>query len=287
MEARDLVELVQGRAEGDEPLALLRAAVSVAGEAGAAADAMIEHYVGAARAAGISWTLIGEQLGVSKQAARQRFAGRLELSDLIGDAAQDVVMAARLSACLEAAQAAADADGSVMGTQHLLLGLLHTGVAAGILDGLGVTHDKVRQAGARLFEPLVRPDDDGEQRRIVGDGEGQDAVVQARRLAARRGQSQVRPEHLLFCVATDPGSAAHRVLADLDIDIAQIKKELAEWVAPVPRRRRGIGRVKGTRRACSFCGSTDAGPLVSGPGVWICGTCVHTSLEILRGRPSA
>jgi hypothetical protein len=37
------------------------------------ADGLIEHYVGAARAAGLSWTLIGERLGVSKQAARQKF----------------------------------------------------------------------------------------------------------------------------------------------------------------------------------------------------------------------
>jgi hypothetical protein len=62
--ARALVEIVQERSPGDEPLALLETAVVVACETGAAADALIEHYVGAARAASLSWTLIGEALGV-------------------------------------------------------------------------------------------------------------------------------------------------------------------------------------------------------------------------------
>jgi hypothetical protein len=59
------------------------------------------------------------------------------------------VVAPRLSACLQAAQAAADTDDSVPGTQHLLLGLLHVGGAANILDRLGVTRDKVREANNR------------------------------------------------------------------------------------------------------------------------------------------
>lgn len=285
MNVRALVEIVQERASGDDPLVLLEAAIVVAGEVSGAADDMIEHYVGAARAANVSWTLIGERLGVSKQAARQKFAHRLEVSDVIGDAAETMVMAPRLSACLQAAQAAADADDSVPGTQHLLLGLLHAGGAASVLDRLGVTRDKVRAANARLFEPAMIAGEDGHERRVVGDGEAEQALIDARRLAARRGQSQFRTEHLLFCIALDPGSAARRVLGDLGVDPARIKKELEEWIAPVQRRHRRIGKAKGTGRACSFCGCKDLGPLVAGPGVWICGSCAHTAIEILRAEP--
>lgn len=149
---------------------------------------------------------------------------------------------------------------------------------------VGVTRDKVREAGARLFEPALLTDGDGHERRIVGDGEAGHARTTARRMAARRGHTQVRTEHLLFCLATDPGSSAHRVLADLGVDVARVKKELAEWIAPVQRRHRRIGKSKGTGRACSFCGCKDL-PLVAGPGVWICGSCVQTSLEILRSEP--
>jgi ATP-dependent Clp protease ATP-binding subunit ClpA len=282
--ARALIEIVQDRADGDEPLTLLETAVVVAGEAGTAADALVEHYVGAARAAGLSWTLIGEALGVSKQAARQKFAHRLKVSDLIGDAAESIVIVPRLSACLEAAQAAADADNSVTGTHHLLLGLLHVGGAANVLDQLGVTRDKVREAGARVFEPALISGVDGRERRVVGDGEAEEAVIQARRLAARRGQSQLRTEHLLFCLALDPGSSARRVLNDLGVDPAQVKKELQEWIAPVPRRSRRIRKGMTTGRACSFCGCADLGPLVAGPGVYICGSCIQTSMEILRSE---
>lgn len=282
--ARALVEIVQDRASSDEPLALLETAVIVAAETGTAADALVEHYVGAARAAGLSWTLIGEALGVSKQAARQKFAHRLEVSDLIGDAAESIVMVPRLSACLEAAQAAAEADDSVTSTQHLLLGLLHAGGAANILDRFGVTRDKVREASARLFEPVAITGADGRKRRAVGDGEADEAVTQARRLAARRGQSQFRTEHLLFCLVLDPGSSARRVLNDLGVDPAQVKKELQEWIAPVARRSRRIRKGTTTGRACSFCGCTDLGPLVAGPGVYICGNCVQTSMEIFRSE---
>jgi ATP-dependent Clp protease ATP-binding subunit ClpA len=282
---QNLAEAVQERASSDDPLVLLQTAIVVAGEASGAADDLIEHYVGAARAADVSWTLIGERLGVSKQAARQKFAHRLEVSDVIGEAADTMVMAPRLSACLQAAQAAADADDSVPGTQHLLLGLLHAGGAATILDRLGVTRDKVREASTRLFEPAMIAGPDGGQRRVVGDGEAEQAVTGARRLAARRGQSQFRTEHLLFCLALDPGSSARRVLNDLGVDPAQVKKELQEWIGPVQRRHRRIGKSKGTSRACSFCGCKDLGPLVAGPGVWICGDCALTALEILRAEP--
>ncbi|HMH94117.1 MAG TPA: organomercurial lyase [Streptosporangiaceae bacterium] len=80
---RVLAEAVRDRASSDDPLVLLEAAIVVAGETSGAADDLIEHYVGAARAASVSWTVIGEQLGVSRQAARQKFAHRLEVSDVI------------------------------------------------------------------------------------------------------------------------------------------------------------------------------------------------------------
>jgi ATP-dependent Clp protease ATP-binding subunit ClpA len=281
---RTLIEAVREGAAGDDPLVLLEAAIVMAAEASRAADDLIEHYVGAARTAGVSWTLIGTRLGVSKQAARQRFA-HLEISDLIGDAAGAVVMAPRLSACLQAARAAADADDSVTGTQHLLLGLLHAGSAAIVLDRLGVTRGNVRDASARLFEPAMIAGSDGTERRVVGDGEADQAVTGARRLAARRGQTQVRTEHLLFCVALDPGSSARRVLNDLGVEPARVKKELAESVAPVQRRRRRASKGKLAGRACSFCGCQDPGPLVAGPGVWICGSCAQTALDILCAEP--
>ena len=53
-----LVEAVRDRASSDAPLVLLEAAIVVAGETSGAAGDMIEHYVGAARAANVSWTFL-------------------------------------------------------------------------------------------------------------------------------------------------------------------------------------------------------------------------------------
>ncbi|WP_170201590.1 Clp protease N-terminal domain-containing protein [Actinocorallia herbida] len=87
-------------------------------------------------------------------------------------------------------------------------------MTANILDSLGVTREKVREASARLFEPAVIADGAGRERRVVGDGEAEQATAQARRSAARRGQSRFRSEHVLFCLADDSGCSARRVLND-------------------------------------------------------------------------
>jgi DNA-binding FadR family transcriptional regulator len=50
-------------------------------------------------------------------------------------------------------------------------------VAANILDQLGVTRDNVREASARLFEPTMIADQNGDERRVVGDGEAEHAVT--------------------------------------------------------------------------------------------------------------
>src|SRR5215470_6290562 len=67
-----LTEAVRRRASG-APLDLIEAALAVSDELTAAADEVIGQFVAEARAAGCSWTEIGQRIGVSKQAARQRF----------------------------------------------------------------------------------------------------------------------------------------------------------------------------------------------------------------------
>lgn len=50
-------------------------AVAMASESLDLAREALQAAVSAAHAAGSSWTLIGRELGVSRQAARQRFSG--------------------------------------------------------------------------------------------------------------------------------------------------------------------------------------------------------------------
>ncbi|MEV0288732.1 Clp protease N-terminal domain-containing protein [Kribbella sp. NPDC050820] len=189
-------------------------------------------------------------------------------------------LAPRLEACLEVARTAAETEGCVAGTQHLLLGLLHVGVAANVLDRLGVSRDAVRETSALL---LTARDEDGE--RTVGDGEAEAAAKAARRFAASRGQRETRTEHLLMVIALDPGSSARRVLDHLGVEPARVKKELADFMPPAPRsgrRGRRTGKPDRDGQACSFCGCGDADRvMVNGPGVRICSECVVLASDIV------
>src|SRR6266536_2837046 len=93
-------------------------------------DQLIDHFVQRARAAGASWSQIGDAMGVSKQAAQQRgtpggrFARFTERARRVLVVAQDRVRADQ--------QAAVD-------TEHVLLGLLSEtdGLAAKVITSLG------------------------------------------------------------------------------------------------------------------------------------------------------
>jgi ATP-dependent Clp protease ATP-binding subunit ClpA len=175
-------------------------------------------------------------------------------------------------------EAAADGAGEI-GTHHLLAGLFEEGVAAAILEKLGVRADAVRAASRALFPGAGRP---GEVRPPVS-AEARDAICGAEALARRGGCGYVGTEHLLGALALDPGSRACRVLASLQVSIAAIKKEFECYISPARQRRRRRG--KAAAGACSFCGKPrDAGlRLVAGPGVHICAECVGLCNEILAG----
>src|ERR1700751_317046 len=144
MEVLSLPGLVRevGRRAADSPLDRVEAALAVGEELASAADELIGDFVTEARQAGCSWTQIGERMGVSKQAARQRFTvlpGHAPLGSL--------EQQPRLVACLAAAAREAAADGAAeIGTHHQLLGLYEEGVAAAILEKLGIRAGDVRRA---------------------------------------------------------------------------------------------------------------------------------------------
>src|SRR5262245_5404415 len=145
-----LVSQVRQRAGSADPAGLLDAAAAVSSEHATDADRLLDHFVAHARGSGMSWTHIGARLGVSKQAARQRFSATPAIGSLPFAARTDD----RLRACVEQAGEEARADGAdEIGTHHLLAGLLAEGVAAAILEQVGVRAETVRAAAHRLFGP--------------------------------------------------------------------------------------------------------------------------------------
>lgn len=277
MQAVDIAVLpaaVRQRAQ-DGPLERVEAALAIGAELTSGADELIGQFVGEARHAGRSWTEIGERLGVSKQAARQRFTHALVTPGPERNP--------RLLACLATAGREAAAEGAAeIGTHHLLLGLFEEGIAAAILDQLGVRADEARAAAREMFpaagEPAAQPPPES--------AEAREAFRRAEALARGAGCGEIATEHLLAVLALDPGSRARRVLARLGASIPAVKKELERHISPGTRRR--LSR-KAAGAACSFCGKPRTGELrlVAGPGVHICAECIRLCNEILASPPSA
>ena len=233
----DLVDEVQARTVGLDELGRVDAALRVGRELEGAAALVVDHFVGQARAVDHSWTAIAEVMGVSKQAARARFAHRVERVSWGGTS-----VAPRLAACLDRAVAEAKADGSdEVGTHHLLIGLMEEGVAAAVLERLGVDATAMRQAVDRLFGSRGSSHAESPALSL----EATDALNGASALSRSDPCEIPRTEQLLFVLATDPGGRARRVLNALGVQVADIKRELAPCLC-LPRtsrrRRRRLAR---------------------------------------------
>ena len=99
---------------------------------GALGDLVVDHSVRAARAGGRSWSQIGEALGVSKQAAQQRYPAPLPASPWPG-----LTEAAAMG---RAADHARGLRHRYLGTEHALLALASDERLAGtVLARLAVT----------------------------------------------------------------------------------------------------------------------------------------------------
>ena len=277
-----LTAAVRARAPG-APLDRVEAAIAVGEELASGGDELIGRFVAEARQAGCSWTEIGERMGVSKQAARQRFTQQPATPAMAGLApGGSLKPEERLLACLQAAGRGAAADGAAeIGAHHLLVGLFEEGTAAAILEKLGVRADAARAAARELFPGAGQP---GEVPPPES-AEARDAVRAAEALARRGGCGYVGTEHLLGALALDPGSRARRVLGHLGVSIPGIKKELECYISPGRQRRRRRG--KAVAAGCSFCGKPGGTGLrlVAGPGVFICAECVGLCTEILAQDP--
>lgn len=280
-----LIQAAHARAGSDDPLDLLDAVLAVTRDVSGRGDAALDRVVRQARDAGYSWTVIGERLGVSRQAARQRYADRVaQEPPPIG-----LIRGRDLETALDAALAAAEAGHlAEAGTEHLLLGLLTDGIAAATLEQLGVTGDKVRDASDRLFGRPAGPQEHG---RPEFSAEAQAALAAAEQLATERSPNRaptfVTAPQLLAVIATNPGSRGRRVLNDLGVDVADIKRLLHCYInvprSPFGRRSRRGRTSRKQPDCCSFCGHARSQErrLVAGPQVWICSECVARCDEIL------
>jgi Clp amino terminal domain, pathogenicity island component len=226
----DLAGLAERRAASPAALDRLRAAVLVVEDVRAQGDQLLDRFVAAARVERCSWTEIGEALGVSKQAAHQRFVAPDQSLGPWPANATDLVRAAVVSGEREARRM----GHNYLGTEHVLLGLLaqRDGLAAHALDALGVTRDGV----------LTRID------ALVGTGPERrwDAACVAPRLkraleiarshARSLGQRCMNTEHVLLALGDVEDSVAAQILRDLGAPPATVREQLAGMLGTEPER---------------------------------------------------
>ena len=201
------------------PLARLEAAAATANELRGLGDALLDRYVQAARADGRSWSEIGTALGVTKQAAHERFVDApLSWPQNFSEPARAVV-----------ARALEEARGfghRYLGTEHLLLALSgEPGLGGTALAQLGVDQRAVR----RSIERIIGRGSSGDgtlgitprTKRVF-----EAAVKEAKRLGSRCANS----EHLLLALAAREGVAGE-ILTEHGAGEDAIRDKLASLLA--------------------------------------------------------
>lgn len=207
-----LDDLIDGIRTGypDQPLDQLTAAVLAAEHMSEIADHLIGHFVDQARRSGASWTEIGGCMGVTKQAAQQRFTPK-----------NDANMFARFTprartAVVRSQEVARAAHLSLISPVHLLLGLLTEpeSLAMRALAGQGATAEAIR-AAAESAQPAAGTDDESPTL-IPYDGAAKKVLELTVREALRLGHNYVGTEHLLLALLA-PGSSTSELLGGLGV----------------------------------------------------------------------
>lgn len=190
-------------------------------------------HVSNALGAGRSWGDIGRALGITRQAAHKRYATRAAANGAAtGSQPRMLVTAEARRAVAQAREEARALGVAVVGTEHLLMGILRCerSPAARALRALGARLGDARS----VAEPTMAG--------AEGDGMGDEPAgpawkgmsPHARRVLERslqealdRGEGYIGVEHLLLAVVRDERSGAAQTLARMEIDPAELASAVA------------------------------------------------------------
>ncbi|MEN3358613.1 MAG: hypothetical protein V7637_2595 [Mycobacteriales bacterium] len=215
----------------DEPLQQLTTAVMLADAMNEISDHLIGHFVDQARRSGASWTDIGGCIGVTKQAAQQRFSPKdhPNMFTRFTEKARQVV--------LQSQEEARAARQPVISTEHLLLGLLTVpdSVAMRAIADQGITPGAIRTAAEAAVPPAPAG---AESPTMIPYAEPAKKVLELTlREALRLGHNYIGTEHILLALLAheaetpgpllalglDPAAAEAHMLAALGA-IATVKE---------------------------------------------------------------
>jgi len=188
--------------EPDQPdwLALLAVAARLAGRLQSLADDLVEDYVEHCRMHGRSWTEIGAVLGVTRQAAQQRFLAphkRYAPGEFTEELHQ---------AMAHAKQAAIQHRNNYIGTEHLLWGLTsEDNTATRLLESLDVSVGDLR----RILQARFSMGASQAAKRIAFTPYSRKALATAEELARQHCSAGIACDHVLAgLIHLDRGIAA-------------------------------------------------------------------------------
>jgi hypothetical protein len=215
-----------------EPLVLLATAARRQQELADLGEQLLDHFVQEARAAGCTWSQIGEALGVSKQAAQQRhsalrsligrFVGGVE--SVTGPFKRFTVQARQVVVLGQEEARALGHD--YMGTEHLLLGLLSEGggVAVQVLQKAGIALDGVR---AEIVE-IVGHGEDAPTGRIPFTPRAKKVMELALRESLQLRNNFIGTEHILLGLIREGDGLAAQILVKLGADLKQLHSSVLD-----------------------------------------------------------
>jgi hypothetical protein len=225
-----LIELVRAQHPDGDALERLTDAMSLSTYLSEQADHLIGHFVDQARANGASWSQIGAAMGVTKQAAQQRWVPRWT-PDLMGRTFSRFTDRAR-NVLTHANRLAAGNGAGTIGAEHVLLGLFSEpeGVAAKVLADLRVTRAAVAEAVGISGPPA-------DEVAMLGFGDA-DKTMLDRTLgeALKLGHNYVGTEHILLGIlASDLPVVA--TLAELGVTTETVTGPIKTLIAELTWRK--------------------------------------------------
>ncbi len=213
----DLITYVTEQNPDADPLQHLSTAVLVSEHLEDVADHLIGHFVDQARRAGASWTEIGRNMGVSKQAAQKRFVPRSDERPALvtGDFNRFTDRARHV--IVEAQEQARSAGNAYIGPEHLVLGLLvePEGLGAEAIVSCGATLVQVKAAATALLGPAGPAG--SVPVHIPFNAAAKKALELTVREAVRLGHNYVGTEHILLGLLSDQQENGAAILTGVGV----------------------------------------------------------------------
>jgi hypothetical protein len=221
-----MIERVRADEADGTDLDRVAAAIRLAASANELADHLVAFFIDQARQGGVSWSAIGERLGLSRQAVQKRYTpaedGAPKRTDFF-----DRMVPAGKHAIVDAQEQARRRRAEYIGTAHLLLGLTCEPAANGAqaLARCGAPADVVTAAiNGQIGRPTGEPSTD----KLPFSARAKAVLEHALREAVRLGHDYVGTGHLaLGCLTVHEGRASE-TLRNLGVSYDALRAAVAD-----------------------------------------------------------